>query len=300
LAAVLFHKISLDAYLSGFMAAQDTAESWLRSLMVCVYHSAQVEQAKLEKAVKTQQQIQQASLVDAGFIASERLLDLDGDLEVQDVLMGYGHPKVAVIPLLVFALMQCDALRPSGGNFQPSIDARLCALAQMASMTPPVLAKAIAPSLMLWSMKQDELIMETLPLRMKGISEALESIAEDNDGILLMDSPRQVMLYLADRIRPIENGGTSRRRVVVEIGPDLEVAILSCLKGSRTVPSKWKDLEAFLDGKEFKETPSIEFESTLLEDAPTASGVVNFKEWKMEMALTIQEDLEKSGDVVTS
>jgi hypothetical protein len=51
LAAVLIHKISLDAYLAEFMAAQDTAESWLRSLMVCcVYHSAQVKQAKLEEA----------------------------------------------------------------------------------------------------------------------------------------------------------------------------------------------------------------------------------------------------------
>jgi hypothetical protein len=107
-------------------------------------------------------------------------------------------------------------------------------------------------------------------------------------------------LYLADCIWPAENGGTSRKRAGVEIGPDFEVRTLSCLKVSQTVPSKWKDLESFLDGKEFKETPSIEMESALLDDAPTASGIVNFKEWKMEMALTIQEDLEKSGDVVTA
>ncbi|KAL3942695.1 MAG: hypothetical protein SGARI_000178 [Bacillariaceae sp.] len=296
LAAVLFHKISLDAYLAGFMAAQDTAESWLRSMMICVYHSAQVEQAKLEEEAKNR--VQRASQANTSFFASERLLDQDGDLEVQDVLMGYGHSKVAVIPLLVFALMQCDALRPSGGNFEPSMDARLCALSQMASMTPSVLAKAIAPSLILWSMKEDEAVMESLPLSMKGINEALESITEDGDGILLMDSPRQVILYLADRIRPVNRGGKRSKKVGIEIGPNFEATILSCLKGSRTEPAKWKDLEAFLEGEEFKETPSKEFESALLEDAPTASGIVNFEEWKMEMALAIQEDLVKSGDVI--
>ncbi|KAL3893702.1 MAG: hypothetical protein SGARI_007995 [Bacillariaceae sp.] len=267
--------------------------------MGCVYHSAQVEQAKLEEDAARQQRVQRSSVAESDFIASERLLDQDGDLEVQDVLMGYGHGKTAVIPLLVFALMQCDALRPSGRRFQPSMDARLCALAQMASMTPPVLAKAIAPSLQLWSMIEDEAIVESLPLSMSSINNAMESITEKNDGILLMDSPRQVILFLADRIiaKLTKGKRNDDDKVGVEIGPNLEATIMSCLKGSRTIPSKWKDLEAFLEGEEFKETPRSQFESNLVEDAPTASGIANFEEWKMEMAMNVQEDLEKSGDL---
>jgi len=303
LAAVLFHKIALDAYLEGLVAAQETAESWLRSLMVCVYQSAQVEQAKLEEEVEKRQQIQ--SMMDTTFVASERLVDQEGDLAVEEVLLGRGHAKVAVVPLLVFALMQCDALRPSGGNFQPSMDARLCAIAQMASMTPGVLAKAIAPSLVLWSMKDDEAVVQSLPLSRDGIVNAMEGI-DENDGILLLDSPKRIILYLADNtMRPSVKKGMSKAKnkdndkVSINVGPNLESTLLSCLKGFRTPPASWKELESFLEGGDFEEVTSNIFYSALLEDKPTASGIRDFSEWKTEMASLIQEDLKKSGDIVT-
>jgi hypothetical protein len=302
LAAILYHKIALDAYLEGFFSAQETAESWLKSLMVCVYQSAQVEQAKIEEQRVKRHQIHPASGVQTNFVAGERLLDQEGDLEVEEVLLGAGHSKMAVVPLLVYALMQCDALRPCGGNFQPSMDARVCAMAQIASMTPSTLAKVIAPSLILWSMKDDAPVMESLPLSRDGVVNALDGINDENDGVLLLDSPKQTMLCLSDHLfgetRSKKKNRKDTSKIAINIGPKLETTILACLKGSRTPPAHWKDLAAFLEGEEFKEVPPTAFQATLLEDKPTASGIRDFAEWKIEMASSIQEELKKSGDIV--
>lgn len=136
-----------------------------------------MEQAKLEDELEKRQQIQRASYEGSSCVGSERLLDQDGDLAVEDVLLGHGHAKIAVIPLLVYALMQCDGLRPSGGSFQPSMDARLCAISSMSSLPPGVLCKTIAPSLILWSTKGDEAILESLPLSIDGISNDMDGIS---------------------------------------------------------------------------------------------------------------------------
>lgn len=295
LAAVLFHKISLDAFLTGFWSAQKTAESWLCSLLLCVYHSAQAEQAKFEEEMSKRQEVSAHVMSGAAFVSSERLLDQDGDLEAHDVLLGYGHSKVAAITLLVYALMQCDALRPSQGEFRPSMDSRLCALAQMASMPPSVLSKAIAPSVLMWSLKDDEAILESLPLSMPGIAEAIQGLSLGEDVILLMDSPRRVLLLPADYFLNDTPNNKSKRKAAVKIGPDFAASMLSCLKGFRTMPANWKDIEILLEGKQLPDTPRHVLHSFLLEDKPVSTGFANFSEWKMEIALIVQEDLEKSG-----
>jgi hypothetical protein len=53
---ILLDKISLDAYMTGLVSAQETAESWLQSILTCVYQSAHVEQVRIEEeGNKTQQ-----------------------------------------------------------------------------------------------------------------------------------------------------------------------------------------------------------------------------------------------------
>jgi len=314
LSVILYHKSALDAYMTGFIEAQKTAEMWLQSFLVCVYQSALEEQAKLEEEMEREHRRHVWSSNDdaTNFVASERLLDEEGgDLDEEDVLMGQGHYKVNVVPLIVYAIMQSDALRPCIGKFQPSMDARLCALTQMASMTPKALAKCFAPSLSLWSLKDDEPVVESLPLSGDGILSTLEDLGGDGessseDGIVFLESPQHVILYRSLDLQNIllgigENGDKNKKRRSIKIGSKLESAILAGLNGYRTPPPQWSELEKFLDNhggdlEEVKVSPSI-FLSMLLEDKPTVGGERNFAEWSSKIAESVLEELKDNGDL---
>jgi hypothetical protein len=88
---------------------------WLVFLMICVYQSDMVKQARIEEMKE-----EQGNLVDTGstFVASECLLDQEGDMEIEDKLIGHGHAMVSKVVTLIYALLQCDALRPSPSNLQ--------------------------------------------------------------------------------------------------------------------------------------------------------------------------------------
>jgi hypothetical protein len=326
LAAVLSHKIALDAYLDGLVSAQETAEAWLRSLLVCVYLSAQLEQAKIEEMEENKRKTTGMEEINPNFVAGDRLLDQEGDMELEDVLLGQGHSKIAVVPLLVFAMMQCDALRPTSGNFRPSLDARLCALSQMASMSPSVLAKSIAPSLSLWSLKNDEALVSSLPLSVNGIMSALAELGidveNDDDTVLLLDSPRRMMLYPISElgenaVRKDKNKHVSakskspspkktKKKQPIKIGPNLEDMIRSCLEDHRTPPTGWSDIEDLFEesasGKKsttFQPVPFAVFKTAMIEDKPTWNGAArDFTEWKIQIASKVQDELVKSGDLI--
>jgi len=361
LSVVLYHKIVFEAYFAGLVEAQKTAEDWIQSFLVCVYQSAQQKQAEIDdeeimerrrrnkksegRLLKSNSSsVSSSSSSDdddddvddddddehdgTNFVGGERLLDEEGgrDLDEDDILMGQGHSKVGVVSLLMFAIMQSDALRPcSDGTFQPSMDARLCAIAQMASMTPKVLAESFAPSLSLWSLKDDEPIIENLPLSQDGILSAIEDFCGDDDddddddydkkiniidedGILLLESPQRVILFRSGDLTNAEFVGGHRqrpkRKPMNKIGTELESAILSSLNGFRTSPPQCQELEDFLDNNDnsnnggggvgfddIQVSRSV-FLSMLLEDKPTASGDRNFIEWKSKIAELVREEVE--------
>ena len=359
LSVVIYQKIALDAYLTGLVDAQKACEIWIQSLLVCVYQSALQKQAELEKEQMEQEQekleMEQRQKterkhrgrhrskepspssddeedeeddeedVTSGFVACERLLDEEGgDLEEEEVLMGQGHSKIGVVPLLLFAIMQCDALRPSDGTFQPSMDARLCAITQMASMTPKALAKTFAPSLSLWSIKNDAPILESLPLSYDGILSAIDGDDDDDgdgdedkktnnideeDGIFLLESPQCLTLFRASDLQNIDFGrdGTARldnstgKRKPIKIGSEFESTILSALNGFRTSPPQSSELEGFLDQKkggnldDIQVSPSA-FLSMLLEDKTTFTGDRNFIEWKSKIAELVRDVVEVDDD----
>jgi hypothetical protein len=281
LAAVLFHKLALNAMQDGFRSAQNTGESWLRSLLVCVYQSAVVEQARIEELMDKQGRL---AGMDTTFKGSERLLDQEGDLEVEDVLMGKGHEKVAVMPLMLYALLQSDALRPTRGAFCPSMDARCAAITQMAYMAPSTMAKCIAPTLQLWSIQQDETIMESVDLNKKSIQDSLEEMKE-GDGVFVLNSPQQILVYRADRLglsKLITGGGTA------QLGPNLTAAVEASAKIYGTMPAIRYELGGPTT-KAAQDKAARRFDNFLLEDKPTVSGMRDFAEWKVEMAMLIQE-----------
>jgi hypothetical protein len=281
LAAVLFHKVTLNAMQDGFRAAQETGETWLRSLLICLYQSAEVEQARIEELMDKQGRMVG---MDTTFKGSERLLDQEGELEVEDVLMGKGHEKVAVMALMLYGLLQSDSLRPTIGTFRPSMDARCAAITQMSYMPPSALAKCIAPTLQLWSIQDDESIMESVDLNKKSIEHSLEEMKE-GDGVFVLNSPQQILVYRADRVglsKLITNGGTA------QLGPKLTAAVEASANEYGTMPAIRYEL-GDPTTKEAQDKAARRFDNFLLEDKATVSGMRDFTEWKVAMAVLIQE-----------
>lgn len=130
--------------MNGFNAVEKFATDWLLSALLCCYKSAECEESIYGKFGKT-------ALSAELFSPSERLLDFDGStLSNEEKLLAQGHSVFRSLPLLIFCLMQSDALRPSRGAFCPSLDARAAASANMSHMPPSSLSRAIAPRIDLW------------------------------------------------------------------------------------------------------------------------------------------------------
>ena len=278
----LFHKLCLNALQDGLVESQETGLKWLVSFLVCVYQSAMVEQAQIEERKE-----EAGNMVETGstFVASERLLDEEGDLEVEDVLLGQDHENVAEVSSLIYALLQCDALRPSCGSFEPSMDGRCAAMSQMASMSPEVLRKCIYPTLQLWSWKKDELIEELLGLNIMAVKDAIEQTVEEGC-TLLLDSPQAIVVCPAENLKkrssPKKGKGKSTSNTKDEpfkLGTNLEEAVEEAAAQYRIHPTVKHD-----------RTPkATALDSFLVEDKGLADGTQDFAEWRVEVASQVQE-----------
>ena len=294
LSVVIFNKIVYDSYLTGFVAAQAATERWLIAAMASIYESAKVEQAELKNPDCKN---------DFDFLAGDRLLDTEGgSLEETDILLGKGHFKARNLPFLTYAILQSDAVKPSGRDFKPSMDARLCAIAQMASMTPKAMAKTIAPPLSLWSIyDNDAAIAKSLPLGKESILEALNDLGEEKTGnaIFLLDSTKNAIFFTANDMKEFGKDETREQRF--SLGADFESAIAEVLTGYRTPPPQFKAFVDLLDSDgqghldDFKVPPSV-LRSMLVEDMSTFGGDKNFEEWKSRMAESIKEAVKEEGN----
>ena len=294
LAVVLANKITLDAYLDGFVAAQTSIENWTSSVMEAAYASAEVQEAKMEENEDE----------DFQFDACDRLLNQDdGELDETDILLGEGHFKLRFIPLLAYAIMQSDAFRPSGNGYKPSMDARLCALAQLSSMTPKAMASTLAPSLSLWSLKDDKALIDTLPLSKDEILSQLEDVDETSlkSSVLLLESTQAVFLFTTDNLRELS---TEKRKSYwnqyLTIGPNLREAIDVALSGYRTYPPQWKALEEVLENNRYVDLQNLDVPFTdwipmMVEDKPTFGGENNYSEWRSKIAAIVKNEVQEEG-----
>jgi len=305
---ILLNKIVLEAYTDGFAIAQSAAESWLTMFMKSLYDSAKDEYEEEEAAADDdddETEPSSAILEDSeasGFAPSDRLLiGQDISLEKErDIVLGQGHMNTKELPLLTYAVMQCDALRPSGGNFRPSMDARVCALGQLASMTPEAVVKTLAPTLSLWSLEDDKTLVEVLPLREKAILDAWKASGQKDPEsvVLLLESTQGVFLFRVDELESFKGKKASKDSRPLKVGEELKAAILAAIDGYRTPPPKWKALKRLLDGEsvDLSETRVSPFSlrHVLLEDKPTATGGDrNFVAWKAKMAEKILESVDE-------
>ena len=322
LSSILMNKMFLDAYLVGFREAQSTAESWLQRFMVAAYESAEEQMNKLEEEAEEKEGEEEKAEEEAEekneedqilekdnihedqninhFVANDRLLDVEGGtLEDTDVLVGGGHFKAKHLPHLVYGIIQSDALRPCGRGFSTSMDARLCAITQLASMNPTALTKCLIPTISLWSLNDDTMITDSLPLSKEGILEVLEDLGKDKpeNTVILLNSTRDVILLSTDNLK--EKGTSSKNQIT--IGPNLEYTIGEALSGYRTSPTQSDALRNLLNDeqtgswKDFKVPESV-LRLMLLEDMPTFAGDENFQEWKSRMAEGIFEELDENEE----
>lgn len=197
----LFHNFHHHALRYGCTSVEDHAVNWLLSVLLCCYESAKKMQGLIDRYGPT---VEGA----AEYYPSDRLLDRKGSqISNRNILLGRGHVVFEFLPLLVFALVQCDALRPKCGGFNPSIDARAAAAANMGNMPPLTISRCIAPRLELWLTGEEskKAVNDHLNMSMNDVRYAIidHICASDNEEgeyagpmpLLLLDSPKQALIH---------------------------------------------------------------------------------------------------------
>ncbi|GAX17623.1 hypothetical protein FisN_18Lh280 [Fistulifera solaris] len=294
LAVVLFHKLVLSSMQDESEDYFTLGEQWLQSLLVCAYQSAE-EQAILEKEQK-KKNVETAT--DGYFHAAERLLDRVGGLSPKDVLLAQGHAKLALIPLMVFLLTQCDSLR----SFPTHLDYRLQTLCQMSNMIPSVLARAIAPRLQLWESSpsvpssnlgclelEDEPIMDVMDLSSSAVQEAVMEYDQTSKRplLLFLDAPDQILVLHAAHIV------TTRSPKSAHISPALAVAIKDAASSYRVSPPIFYELTP--PGKDTSPV-LLRLVDVLMEDAPTTNGDDHFAKWRSRIAEAVERELSNGSN----
>ena len=305
IATVLFHKLTLTLLRDGLSGVQSIGEDWLKSLLVCAYKSAETQEViqrdKAEHGLPEQEYENNGDRdhLSLTFYANERLLDREGELSAEDVLLAQGHELLKTMPLVVYSLLQCDAIRPSSlskdqdlsSGYCPTMDSRCAAGAQMSSMIPPVLARCIGPRLQLWSCSEG-LILSMVELQMQAIMIAVEEFGNDpktgktrGDLVLFLNSPDCIAVcaasYFSDNPKP-----SRWHKKEISVGPELEKVVDAAAKSYRTAPAVFYDLNKGINESSAsnKQQGYLRILASLVEDLPSKDGAGNFKEWSNKLA----------------
>lgn len=308
LAVVLFHKIALAAKQDGLIEAAIMAKQWLLAFLVCVYRSAE-EYLPIQRDYEQKGILNHDPKTNHYFFPGERLLDLEGDLSADDVLLAQGHERLRPVSLMVYLLLQSDALRCRRGSYQPTRDLRTAAVSQMSSMTPGTLTRCIAPRLQLWESGPavSEPVLDVMELRSEAIQSAILEYSSTNkasDLILLLDTPEQIVVmdaryvindfsgsgsfdsgsnFSGGRAKPQDRSTHSR----LIVGSGLRTAIEDAADSYRTPPKIIYELDqAEISG----EQTFLRLMDFLIEDTSNvATGSKHFQHWRKTLAREVEE-----------
>ena len=307
MAIVLFHKLALASLQDGVQEAQPIAEEWLQALLVCAYRSAQQKDEELQEK---QRNGLLPSMPDASednnlFVASERLLNRNGELSKTEILLGKGHAHLQNMSLMIFMLLQSDVFSDL------SLDDRFAALSQLSSMPPDSLTRCIAPRLQLWgatsaqdiqsrrtdtSGAADELepLVELIELRNDAIGWAVQDCATvPNDGLFFfVDSPRELLVVDASLVMS-SGSGTIRVQLPKpsqgrsNVGPGLQSAIDFAQSSYPSRPPIRYVVEESCD------EGLIRFrELCCNEDKALSPDYASFEAWRQAMAAQVESQLD--------
>ena len=310
LAVVLFHKLSISALQDGLEEAQHVAQDWLLSTLLCAYRSAEAYYERIK--IEDEHGMTRSRKY---FYPSERLIGRKGgDLTDREILLAQGHDRLSSLPLLVFSLLQCDALRPSDGesSFCPAGDARIAAGANMANMTPGALARSVAPRLEVWledsSETSKEPLVENINMNLEALRLTHFDLDDDAQGtsnaapILFLDSPRQILLCSCnDIIGRIDSSGVTGRNTSggkIKIGGALRQALQETINSYRVPPPVLCCLgdSSCIDPGLLLNEAVLHLQDALVEDSLTSLSKENFERWCTEVASLLHSEVSKRGE----
>ena len=286
LSTVLFHKLAIASLQDGITESLSIAQDWLVSTLVSAYQSA--EDYHEDMMNDNQQSTLTTNAADATateFLAHERLLDLDGELSPDDILLAQGHYILKDVALMIYQLMQCDAFRSSRPSFCPSSDLRYATLCQMLSMTPHSVSRCIAPMLQAWLSGADETepVVDCVDLRHKSVKMAAEEYSNYDDVVFFVDSPDEILL-LDGRNIDSESTKESSTSSGVTISESLRNTMERASHSYRVKP----DMSSIVVGNS-THTSLRTLSNIFVRDAPSPSGLPNYTKWKKDIARRVLE-----------
>jgi hypothetical protein len=311
LALVLLHKLALASYQDGVKEIPGIAEDWLQSTLVSVYKSAERHVFHEQLHLSSEHEHDQGR--DPGapptFYAHERLLDREGELSAEQVLLAQGHDRLRPLPLMAYLIMNCDAFRYDSDR-SLTLDLRQAALGQMQSMTANSLTRCVAPRVQLWSTAKSEEgpILDVMDLRAESITMALEEYSQ-YDLVLFVDTPYMIAVidsqYWTHHHPPRRNGsssasassrngntsalasGAAKTSLPLVLGPALKRTIADAASSYRVPPPVLYELDYSPDNAPRAVGLILDI---LVEDAPClAANCTSFDVWKADVATSVRE-----------
>lgn len=269
----MFHKFQHYSLQYGFHTLHEYASNWIINVLLCCYKSAQKLQDRVHKYGH--------GIIRGNFFAADRILGIQGStISAKEVLLAQGHEELQSLPLLVYSLIQCDPLRPNHCDFNPSLDARAAASANMGIMTPDVIARCIAPRIELWSNGNETLEATSygVGMNMKDIQNAITSYFENSAmnefPILFVDTPSNILLY---DCQSLSHQKYCAGAIIEDLPAALNNTKVDALKSYRVPPPVYSSFSKQHDTP--VTTMSNRLADCLIEDSVLSTHRQSFGEW---------------------
>lgn len=283
----MFHKFQQYSLAHGPHMVQEYATSWALNILLCCYKSAQKLQKKISQYGN--------GLARGNFFAADRLLGIQGStISAKEVLLAQGHEEFQSFPLLVFSLIQCDALRPNDGEYNPSLDARAAAAANMSNMTPDVIARCIAPRLEVWTIEKDTLkvISDGVSMNMKDIQNTAYNHMEGSNPkdnfvqVLFVDTPSNVIVCDCQILLHQKGLG-----IVEDLSTVLDAPKAESLNSYRVPPPLYSSFERKCNPASIGAFDRLK--DAMIEDSLTSLTHQSFHDWCTTVAEILQGETSK-------
>lgn len=214
--------------------------------------------------------------IESQTLLQDRIIGAGSEMPNVDIFLAQGHEQLCSLPLLLFALLQCDIFRQQSDLYRPSRDARCAASRAMATMPPAALARCIAPRIDCWEGGlTTEATHQIIDLNRRAL-DVIQSKAwsTNSSGVaFVIDSSYQTIVWNSSRDEKQMSG----------FGSEIMQEVTRIARTYRSAPPLY-----ILNG----ENESVwRFQEALIEDSEMYDGKA-FYEWCSDIADEVAHDLD--------